>query len=281
MSFVPFCDLLADLSDEDDEDEYLRSGVIGTPNPFLHQLEYDVNSPLAALAVAGELAMRQERAERRRPVRGYLSQPDLLQPREQTPWQHMLAGRNDRAFITTMGFNVDTFDLLLESGFQTAWDSTAIARTDVDANGVPRITRRSLDAVGGLGLCLHYLHLCMTAMSLQQISGLIPSTVSHYLNFGLDLLDATLAAMPLARVTWPNEETMKEYEDMIVARHGLLKGAFGSIDGLNLMVEVPNDPGMENATFNSWMHGHYSSQVFMFGPDGAYHTCVIMTPVDC
>jgi len=25
---------------------------------------------------------------------------------------------------------------------------------------------------------------------------------------------------------------------------------------------------MENATYNSWTHGHYSNQIFVFGPDG-------------
>ena len=64
---------------------------------------------------------------------------------------------------------------------------------------------------------------------------------------------------------------MSEYSDMIVQWHNLLQGAFGSIDGLKLPVQVPQDPLMENATYNSWTHGHYSTQIFVFGPDGMFN----------
>jgi hypothetical protein len=74
----------------------------------------------------------------------------------------------------------------------------------------------------------------MTTTSLQQIFGLIPSTVDHYINFGLNVLEATLGEMLLACVSWPVGMKMKEYEGMILECHGLLEGAFGSIDGLNL-----------------------------------------------
>ncbi|KAF8326130.1 hypothetical protein F5887DRAFT_984706 [Amanita rubescens] len=40
-------------------------------------------------------------------------QDDLLKtPREATPWQALNSSKNDRAFITTMGFDVATFDLI-------------------------------------------------------------------------------------------------------------------------------------------------------------------------
>jgi hypothetical protein len=138
----------------------------------------------------------------------------------------------------------------------------------VNPNGVPHVDHRSLDAAGGVGLVLHYIHSCMTQTSLQQIFGLIPATVDRYTNFALNILDVTLAKMPAARIMWPDEAKVKEYEQLITAQHPLLDGAFGSIDGLNLPIEVPNDPDMENTTYNGWTHGHYSSQIFVFGPDG-------------
>ncbi|KAF8581562.1 hypothetical protein K439DRAFT_1654032 [Ramaria rubella] len=162
-----------------------------------------------------------------------------------TSWQHMLTAGNDRAFITTMGYDVDTFDFILESGFKTF---------DVSLSWAPQLNRRSLDVTGGLGIVLHYIHLCMTQTSLQQIFGLVPTTVDCYINFAMKILDATLEGMVDVH--------------MITERHPLLEGAFGSIDGLNLPVEVPDDPGMENATYNGWTHNHYSSQIFVFGPDG-------------
>jgi hypothetical protein len=78
------------------------------------------------LAVASELYVRQQRAKRRHPARAYLTCPDLPDPKSDTSWQHMLAASNDRAFITTMGFDVATFHCILTAGFQVEWDITAI-----------------------------------------------------------------------------------------------------------------------------------------------------------
>jgi len=49
-------------------------------------------------------------------TRNYLCRPQLQpDPRNNTPWQVLFNSRNDRAFITTMGFDVETFELC--SGF--------------------------------------------------------------------------------------------------------------------------------------------------------------------
>ena len=37
---------------------------------------------------------------------------------------------------------------------------------------------------------------------------------------------------------------------LIVARHSALTGAFGSMDGLNLMTQESRDEEIENATYN-------------------------------
>jgi len=55
---------------------------------------------------------------------------------------------------------VDTFGLILQ-GFQAGWELTLIERNDVNPNGEPRLGAHSLNAAGGLGLGLHYIHLCM------------------------------------------------------------------------------------------------------------------------
>lgn len=48
-------------------------------------------------------------------------------------------------------------------------------------------------------------------------------------------------------------------------------GAFGSIDGLNLPVQVSGDTEIENATYNGWLHGHFRSCVIVFASDGEDH----------
>lgn len=230
---------------------------------------------VAACAIFIHLAMddaEHQRSEARNPHRLYLTRSDLLpNPRINTPWQHLFARRNDRAFITTMGVDCETFSILLNRGFAQAWESTPIPRNDTNAYAAPRSSRRSLDAAGALGLLLHYLNSTMREISLQEIFALIPTTISRYINFSISILLETLRNMPEAQVTWPIQH--KEYQDLsalIQARHPLLHGAFGFIDGLNLAVQVSDDGEIENATYNGWLHDHFISNVLVFSPKGMF-----------
>ena len=58
------------------------------------------------------------------------------------------------------------------------------------------------------------------------------------------------------------------FNNLIVQRHPLLTGAFGSMDGLNLPLKESTDPGIENATYNGWLHAHFVSNVLVFAPTG-------------
>ena len=84
-----------------------------------------------------------------------------------------------------MGIDVTTFEYILNQGFAETWNTTPIPRNDISFTALPRTDRRSLDAAGALGLTLHYLASMMRELSLQQIFGLIPSTVTRYLSFSL------------------------------------------------------------------------------------------------
>jgi hypothetical protein len=70
------------------------------------------------------------------------------------------------------------------------------------------------------------------------------------------------------QIYWPVGEEFQEKNDLVLAQHPLLVGAFGMIDGLNLPVQTSQDQGVENATFNGWLQEHFVSSVFAFGPDG-------------
>ncbi|KAJ7233613.1 hypothetical protein B0H12DRAFT_1076556 [Mycena haematopus] len=203
------------------------------------------------------------RAERRQQSRLYLCRPQLLpNPRFDTPWQILYASQNDRAFITTMGFDVKAFTSIIDAGFDTAWYSTPIPRADVHTTGKPRPGARSLDAAGALGLALHYLNSTMREISLQQIFALIPTTVSRYITFALSILLVVLRTMPDAKIKWPSAvDEFQSLNDLIVERHPRLAGAFASIDGLNFGVGTAEDEEIENATYNGWLCEHYISQV--------------------
>ncbi|PPQ95855.1 hypothetical protein CVT26_015594 [Gymnopilus dilepis] len=246
--------LLQDMEDdaEEDDKELLNAQLSG------------------ALLIAGAEAGRELKAEHRRQTRNYLCRPQLPPSSHYgTAWQSLADSRNDRAYITTMGFDVKTFELIIRSGFEERWLAGPIPRNDASTSGLARPGARSLDTWGALGLVLHYLNSTMTEISLQQIFGLIPTTVSRYLRFGLTNLLETLRAMPAARIQWPRaDDEFLIYSNIISARHPHLFGAFGSIDGLNLPVQTSEDPDIEDATYNGWLSEHFISSVIVFSPLG-------------
>jgi hypothetical protein len=159
------------------------------------------------------------RVQQRQPSQLYLCRPQLLpNPRKNTPWQCVYNSHCDWAYITTMGVNVETFNLnnILAAGFGRLWNESSIPRDDTAAIGVPRPNRRSLDAEGALGLVLHYLNSTMQEISLQQIFAIIPSTVSRYITFSLDIFLDTLRGMPDSAIHWPQTTAICErYTDLI------------------------------------------------------------------
>ena len=90
------------------------------------------------------------------------------------------ARKIDRVFITTMGFDVKTFCLVLEgpNHFGDRWNTQAIPQNDVKTHGKTWIGSCSLDGAGALGLVLHYLGSAMLEVSLQQIFAITPSVMS-------------------------------------------------------------------------------------------------------
>jgi hypothetical protein len=91
-----------DLADEEEEDE----------------MDWELTATAVAAIVVGVLVACQQRAEQRLECRLYLMRAQLLpDPRRDRPWQVLYASKSDRAFITTMGFDTQTFEDILTTGF--------------------------------------------------------------------------------------------------------------------------------------------------------------------
>lgn len=126
----------------------------------------------------------------------------------------------------------------------------------------------------------------MTETSLEKIFALIPATMNRYLAFTRAILLSVLRYIPEGAIRWPCDREFNELSLLIQvsmtiycflisltffqARHPLLNGAFGGINGLNLPVQTADDPMIENVTFNGWLHTHCISGVFVFSPKGMY-----------
>lgn len=263
--------MIRHLAMDDTAEQFLLQMLLEEEEQDAEEQIYEAQLAAGVLFLGAE-AGRLFRIERRHQTRAYLCRPQLPpSPRYGTAWLALFNSRNDRAFITTMGFDVATFELIIMAGFGHRWLSQPIQRSDLtNVMGNSRPGARSLDAQGALGLCLHFLNSTMREKSLQQIFGLIPATASRYIRFGLDILLQTLKELPDASIRWP--KTLQEfemYDDLITTRHPRLSGAFASIDGLNLPTQTSSDPDVENYTYNGWLSEHFISSVIVFSPEGA------------
>ena len=217
---------------------------------------------LARLAKASSLIRRRSR------YRFLLRRHLLPSPRQNTPWVSIRQSLDDQAYLATMGLDVASFEYILTSGFERWWDTHTIFRQDVDVDGNPRLQRRSLAADGALGLILHWLTSTATESELALIFALVPSVVSRYLYFGLQILVYTLQRLPESQITWPSEDEMTYSAELIQRRHPTINGAFGFIDGLSLPVETSSDPREQEVMYNGWQHSHRIGNIFVFSPDG-------------
>ncbi|KAA1082932.1 hypothetical protein PGT21_020714 [Puccinia graminis f. sp. tritici] len=214
-----------------------------------------------------------------RRFRTYLTQANLpLSPMAHSAWAYMWNTRCDRAFITTMGIDVGTFDDLL-GRFSETWNFSTIDRGDVNPHGEPQLGRRSLDAAGTLGLVLHWLCSTMSSYSLQQLFGITPAVCSRYLACGMDHLLEVLKAHPQARFLWPTtKHKAKVYSEPIQKNFPLLTKCFGFFDGLNLPVLVSDDEDIQNAYYNGWTCSHYCSCILAFASDGTIMHAILNAP---
>ncbi|KAI7943600.1 hypothetical protein MJO28_011128 [Puccinia striiformis f. sp. tritici] len=264
--------LRARAEDQRQEDDTIQQTITSTHhhhNP--NRLEEEAAMMFMALGSLGTPGSRR--------IRTYLTRANIpMNPMTDSPWACLWRSRSDRAFITTMGVDVNTFDDLLDR-FTVRWNFTTIDRADVNPNGEPQPGRRSLDAAGCLGLLLHWLCSTMAAYTLQQLFGITPAVCSRYLTTGLQHLLVVLNDHPQARFVWPTTESKARRHSMTIEKKfPRLTKCIGFLDGLNLPVLVSGDEDIQNAYYNGWTCSHYCSCVLAFAPDGTIMYAILNAP---
>ncbi|RPA93019.1 hypothetical protein L873DRAFT_1830927 [Choiromyces venosus 120613-1] len=169
-----------------------------------------------------------------------------------TAWEYLYDSKDDRAFILTIG--------------------------DVVGNARPRVCHQSLTSAGTLGLILHHLNSTMANYSLHQIFGITTAVCSRYRNWALSILQAVLRKFYQAQVTWPTKQQCHDYSSCIQHRHPLLEHAIGFIDGCHLPITTAANNDLQNAYNNGWCSAHFTSNIFVFAPDGMIIHATINTP---
>ena len=77
-----------------------------------------------------------------------------------------------------------------------------------------------------------------------------------------------MASDPDGRVTWPTDDEMKAYADLVELRHpGIGYGIFGFLDGIVLPILNSSDSRVQNAYYNGYQGRTMISNV-VFVPDG-------------
>ena len=77
---------------------------------------------VAVIVLSAEQAQHDRNADRQR-TRTYLRCTELLRsPKLATPWLSLYKSHSNRAYITTMGIDTNTFEYLLSAGFEERWN---------------------------------------------------------------------------------------------------------------------------------------------------------------
>ncbi|CAO3600926.1 unnamed protein product [Absidia cylindrospora] len=187
----------------------------------------------------------------------------------------MLTNRDAGAFITHLGLDPHSFDVLLEF-FEKKYPP---------AN--PGLGRpRAFGPDMALALVLMYLHNTMKQETLCLLFGATAAVISRTKRLGLDTLESIFRNDPHHwrwDIAWPSPRKMQRFNDMILANTEcdnepeVLDGVFGFVDGLNLPIQEPSDEAEQNAYYNGWKSACYASQVIVFTPDG----CICYVRSNC
>ncbi|POW02944.1 hypothetical protein PSHT_11895 [Puccinia striiformis] len=177
-------------------------------------------------------------------------------PRADSAWAYLYSAQNDRAFITTMGVDVKTFDDLL-SRFLVHWETGTLPRNDFYT-----------------GYLQHW-----PGSRSSRFFAITPAVCSRYITIGLDYLLIVLDEHPMAKIIWPSRQaTARKYSQSIQKKFPRLTKCFGFLDGLNLPVLVSDDNKVQNAYYNGWTCSHYCSCILTYAPDGALIHSVLNAP---
>ncbi len=76
----------------------------------------------------------------------------------------------------------------------------------------------------------------------------------------------------------PLQEEVLAFQQATMAKYPSLPEVWGTLDGLNLNIQSTKDDKVQSIFYNSWTHGHYVSNVFVFGMDGTIRICGLNAP---
>ena len=224
--------------------------------------------------------LRRLTAYKRRIRRRYIPRPSLHLP-SMSAWRVLYLARQDQALITLAGIDFATLDYLAPK-FKAFYDRytpwTDLVEGKImpvrESKGRPRL----LHSMDCMALALAWTRTRGSTMILSMVFGMTSTPLSLYIRFGRRILSAVLNRETDAAIRVPTDEAIQQMMDAFGPRHPDLGNVWCTVDGLKLTIQKAPVKSVENRFFNSWTHGHYVGNVFVFCPDGTIPICCMNVP---
>jgi DDE superfamily endonuclease len=194
----------------------------------------------------------------------------------ESPFHHLFTCQNDQALLNACGVDHDEFHRLLQL-FQPHFDEcTFNEKTGEIYKKKHPGRRRSIDAVGALGMVLMwYRTKGPLNRSFPLIFGLTNTPMERWLLFAKVCL---LQALVNYKPTMPSGEQCEEYVKAICDRYPHVGRVAFAADGLKMSIHPPTDYLKQQKFYNGWKHGHYITNIIVFAPDGSIPCCALNAP---
>ena len=137
---------------------------------------------------------------------------------------------------------------------------------------------QKITAVSCMALCLAWYRFRGACFALQGWFGFTGNHAGVWLKFGRRMLLKTVIKLREAQVIMPDNAKVREYMAIIEKRHPSLQNVYCVADGLKLAFESTDSLDEQSMYYNGWQHGHYVTNLLLFGPDGRIIKAVLNAP---
>jgi hypothetical protein len=113
---------------------------------------------------------------------------------------------------------------------------------------------------------------------ISMIFGIVPSTVSSYINKMMQLICLKLKNNEAAKIIFPDEATKAIYANMIHQREPSVNNVIGFVDGLRLAARCGDTDEAQSVDYSGYSRDTACNNVFAFAPNGKIVYACINAP---
>jgi len=185
-----------------------------------------------------------------------------------TPWRKILAFGTPGDFILTTNFT----GRLIKEDILPLFKAERISvnrGSPYNSKGSNRGRKPLLSDIDLIGLALYYLKTRDSMYRLSIMFGIVPSSVSVWLDYALEVLlkIVTKATNVDFEICWPTVAEMKASSDLLVRNRELgplLSGCFGVLDGGRMPCANSGDADVQNAYWEGFTQAQEVTNLFAF-----------------